>query len=85
MSAVLSAPAPGLTDEQRAQWLAGLTQVAFASDGALPFRDNVDHAHRHGTGYIAEPGGSIRSGEVEEACREHQITLARTSLRLFHH
>jgi phosphoribosylaminoimidazolecarboxamide formyltransferase/IMP cyclohydrolase len=85
MSAALSTPAPGLTDEQRAQWLAGLRQVAFASDGALPFRDNVDQARRHGVGYIAEPGGSIRSSEVEDACREHQITLARTGLRLFHH
>jgi phosphoribosylaminoimidazolecarboxamide formyltransferase/IMP cyclohydrolase len=51
----------------------------------LPFRDNVDHAHRHGVGYICEPGGSIRSSDVEDACREHQITLARTGLRLFHH
>jgi AICAR transformylase/IMP cyclohydrolase PurH len=85
MSAALSAPAPGLTEEQRTHWLAGLRQVAFVSDGALPFRDNVDQAHRHGVGYIAEPGGSIRSGEVEDACREHQITLVRTGLRLFHH
>ncbi|MBA4860858.1 hypothetical protein H1V43_05580 [Streptomyces sp. PSKA54] len=53
--------------------------------GALPFRDNVDHAHRHGVEYIAEPGGSIRSDEVEAACREHRITLARTGFRLFHH
>ncbi|MFJ5643691.1 hypothetical protein [Streptomyces sp. NPDC093223] len=57
----LSAPAPELTDEQRTQWLAGLAEVAFVSDGAWPFRDNVDHAHRHGFAYIAEPGGSIRS------------------------
>ncbi|HEX6686327.1 MAG TPA: phosphoribosylaminoimidazolecarboxamide formyltransferase [Candidatus Limnocylindrales bacterium] len=85
MSTVLSTPAPELTDQQRTQWLRGLTRVAFVSDGALPFRDNVDHAHRHGVGYIAEPGGSIRSGEVEEACREYQIALARTGLRLFHH
>ena len=62
-----------------------LDRVAFASDGALPFRDNVDHAHRHGVRYIAEPGGAGRSAEVEAACREHQITLAHTGLRLFHH
>jgi AICAR transformylase/IMP cyclohydrolase PurH len=85
LASALSAPAPGLTDDQRRQWLTGLSEVAFVSDGALPFRDNVDHARRHGVGYIAEPGGSIRSAEVEDACREHQITLARTSLRLFHH
>lgn len=81
----LSTPAPELTGEMRAQWLQNMKEVAFVSDGALPFRDNIDHAHRHGVRYIAEPGGSIRSTEVEEACREHQITLIRTGLRLFHH
>ncbi|WP_405851709.1 phosphoribosylaminoimidazolecarboxamide formyltransferase [Streptomyces sp. NBC_00090] len=85
LSGALSVPAPDLTDEQRGEWLAELTGVAFASDGALPFRDNVDHAHRHGVTSIAEPGGSIRSTDVEDACREHGITLARTGLRLFHH
>jgi AICAR transformylase/IMP cyclohydrolase PurH len=74
-----------LTAEQRDQWTQRLTGVSFVSDGALPFRDNVDQAHRHGVEYIAEPGGSIRSGDVEAACREHGITLARTGLRLFHH
>ncbi|MFB7824658.1 phosphoribosylaminoimidazolecarboxamide formyltransferase [Streptomyces hydrogenans] len=70
---------------ERAEWLARLTGVSFVSDGSLPFRDNVDHAHRHGVTTIAEPGGSIRSGDVEDACRELGITLARTGLRLFHH
>lgn len=85
MSEALSEPATELTDEERARWLASLAEVAFVSDGALPFRDNVDHAHRHGVAYIAEPGGSIRSTEVEAACEEHRITLVRTGLRLFHH
>jgi AICAR transformylase/IMP cyclohydrolase PurH len=73
-----------LTDEQRTRGLAGLAQVAFVSDGALPFRDNVDHAHRHGVAHIAEPGGSIPCAEVEHVCREHGTALARTGLRLFH-
>jgi phosphoribosylaminoimidazolecarboxamide formyltransferase/IMP cyclohydrolase len=81
----LDIPVPELTEEQRTRWLTGLTEVAFVSDGALPFRDNVDHACRHGVGYIAEPGGSIRSTEVADACREHRITLVHTGLRLFHH
>jgi phosphoribosylaminoimidazolecarboxamide formyltransferase / IMP cyclohydrolase len=59
--------------------------VAFVSDGMIPFRDNVDEAARHGVAWIAEPGGSIRSDEVAEACREHGITLVRTGLRLFQH
>ncbi|MFD1537453.1 phosphoribosylaminoimidazolecarboxamide formyltransferase [Nonomuraea guangzhouensis] len=82
---VLTEPADELTSAQRATWRRRLTGVAFASDGYLPFRDNIDHAHRHGVTYIAEPGGSIRSDEVADACREHGITLAHTSLRLFHH
>jgi AICAR transformylase/IMP cyclohydrolase PurH len=81
----LSAPAEELTARQRAEWVGQLTGVSFVSDGALPFRDNVDHASRHGVTCIAEPGGSIRSPDVEAACREHGITLVRTGLRLFHH
>lgn len=75
-----------LGSEERAAWLGRLAGVAFASDGLLPFRDNVDQAARHGVAAIVEPGGaSVRSTEVEDACREHGIILARTGLRLFHH
>ncbi|MFI7400687.1 phosphoribosylaminoimidazolecarboxamide formyltransferase [Streptomyces sp. NPDC049541] len=85
LSAALSQPVPEFTAGSRAEWTARLKGVAFVSDGALPFRDNVDHAQRHGVDHIAEPGGSIRSAEVEDACREHGIALVRTGLRLFHH
>ena len=71
-------------DEELAELLAQVV-CDIVSDGALPFRDNIDHAQRHGVGHIAEPGGSIRSAEVEDACREHGIALVRTGLRLFHH
>jgi len=64
---------------------AGRGPVAFVSDGALPFIDNVEEAHRHGVRYIAEPGGSIRSGEVREACERLGITLVQTGVRLFRH
>ncbi|MFB7948101.1 phosphoribosylaminoimidazolecarboxamide formyltransferase [Kitasatospora phosalacinea] len=70
---------------ERAAWAARLDGVAFVSDGCLPFRDNVDHARRHGVTAIAEPGGSVRSAEVEAACAEHGIALVHTGLRLFHH
>ncbi|MGW4803521.1 phosphoribosylaminoimidazolecarboxamide formyltransferase [Kitasatospora sp. NPDC004272] len=74
-----------LGPDERARWAAELDGVAFVSDGCLPFRDNVDHARRHGVRAIAEPGGSLRSAEVETACAEHGITLVHTGLRLFHH
>lgn len=85
LSLALAEPGEELTADDRTKWIRRLDGVALASDGALPFRDNVDHAQRHGVRHIAEPGGSIRCDEVEAACREHQITLTRTGLRLFHH
>jgi phosphoribosylaminoimidazolecarboxamide formyltransferase / IMP cyclohydrolase len=71
---------PGLDDRRPV-----LTGVAFVSDGALPFRDNIDECARHGVRHIAEPGGSIRSDDVAEAAKEHGITIVRTGLRLFTH
>lgn len=76
---------PPLTPDERREWLGRLDGVGLASDGALPFRDNVEHARRHGVRYIAEPGGAARSGDVVAACREHGIALARTGIRLFRH
>ncbi|GAA2542618.1 hypothetical protein GCM10010435_08030 [Winogradskya consettensis] len=62
-----------------------LDGVAFVSDGALPFADNVEEAARHGVRYIAEPGGSIRSADVLAECQRTGITLVRTGVRLFRH
>ena len=83
-AAAESAPTP-LTDAERDAWLADQDGVAMVSDGFLPFRDNVDHARKHGVRFIAQPGGSARDAEVEQACREHGIAMARTGVRLFHH
>ncbi|MEV4629923.1 phosphoribosylaminoimidazolecarboxamide formyltransferase [Micromonospora sp. NPDC049523] len=69
----------------RSGWLRQLDQVAFVSDGALPFADNVEQAKRHGVRYIAEPGDSIRSADVLAECQRHGITLVRTGVRLFRH
>jgi phosphoribosylaminoimidazolecarboxamide formyltransferase/IMP cyclohydrolase len=74
-----------LSTADRQAWLARMTDVAMVSDGALPFRDNVDHAWRHGVRFIAEPGGSIRSAEIAEACKGLDIALAWTGIRLFRH
>jgi phosphoribosylaminoimidazolecarboxamide formyltransferase/IMP cyclohydrolase len=81
----LEGPLELLTDGERRDWLARLDGVSLVSDGFIPFRDNVDHAQRHGVRFIAEPGGSTRDDEVEAACREYGIALVHTKLRLFHH
>lgn len=87
VSAVLtSGDLTPLDPAEKAAWTAQLDQVSLVSDGALPFRDNVDHAARHGVRFIAEPGGSIRSRDVDIACRQHNITRIATDVpRLFHH
>ncbi|MCU1344789.1 MAG: cyclohydrolase [Acidimicrobiia bacterium] len=81
----VSAEPQWLTDAERAEWVGQLHGVSLASDGFIPFRDNIDQAVRHGVRYIADPGGSSRTEEVDEACAEHGITLTRTGVRLFHH
>jgi phosphoribosylaminoimidazolecarboxamide formyltransferase/IMP cyclohydrolase len=81
----LCGDAPALQPDERQAWLAELDDVALASDGFIPFRDNVDQAARHGVRYIADPGGSARNDEVEAACAEHAIVLTTTGIRLFLH
>ncbi|MEV7230580.1 hypothetical protein AB0M79_26690 [Polymorphospora sp. NPDC051019] len=62
-----------------------LQRVSLASDGALPFEDNITEAARFGVRHIAEPGGSTRSDAVAAAAHQHGITVTRTGLRLFRH
>ncbi|MEX0790597.1 MAG: phosphoribosylaminoimidazolecarboxamide formyltransferase [Actinomycetota bacterium] len=69
----------------RQAWGEQLDEVTLASDGFIPFRDNVDYASRYGVRYIVEPGGSLRTPEVAAACREVGIALVHTGIRLFHH
>jgi phosphoribosylaminoimidazolecarboxamide formyltransferase/IMP cyclohydrolase len=75
--------AEGVAD--RAAWLRTLDRVAFVSDGALPFADNVEEAARHGVRYVAEPGDSIRSAAVRQECERRGIIHVQTGIRLFRH
>lgn len=81
----LEAPAEPLTEADKAAFLRTIGGVSLVSDGFIPFRDNVDHARKHGVSFIAEPGGSARDADIEAACKEYGIALVYTNLRLFHH
>ena len=81
----LSDDTPALQRDEQQGWLHQLDDVAIASDGYIPFRDNIDQAARHGVRYVADPGGSSRNHEVETACAEHDIVLTTTGIRLFLH
>jgi phosphoribosylaminoimidazolecarboxamide formyltransferase / IMP cyclohydrolase len=85
LAAALETPAEPLTDGEKRAFLETMSGVSLTSDGFIPFRDNVDHASKHGVRFIAEPGGSSRDAEVEAACGEYGMTLVYTGVRLFHH
>ncbi|HEX2178167.1 MAG TPA: phosphoribosylaminoimidazolecarboxamide formyltransferase [Actinomycetota bacterium] len=76
---------PDLSAGARAEWVGKLEGLTLASDGFIPFRDNIDYAGRYGVRYVVEPGGSMRSEDVAAACDELGMTLVHTGIRLFHH
>jgi len=74
-----------LTADEKAEWMKRLSGVSLTSDAFFPFRDNIDHAARHGVSFVAQPGGSNRDDEVTQACAEYGIAMVHTGVRLFHH
>jgi phosphoribosylaminoimidazolecarboxamide formyltransferase/IMP cyclohydrolase len=85
LAEALAEPLALLSPEDKAGWIRELDGVSLVSDGFIPFRDNIDHAAKHGVRYVAQPGGSTRDAEIRAACEEYGITLVHTGLRLFHH
>ena len=77
-------PAPFTPAEQRA-YLDSVSGVALGSDAFFPFFDNIERAYKSGVKYIAEPGGSIRDDLVIDCCDRHDMVMAFTGMRLFHH
>lgn len=57
----------------------------LASDAFFPFRDSIDLAAKYGVRWVIQPGGSMRDAEVEQAAREHGITMVLTGKRHFKH
>ena len=58
---------------------------SLASDAFFPFRDSIDAVGKTGIKTIIQPGGSIRDGEVIEACNEYDISMVFTNTRCFKH
>ncbi len=77
-------PTPFTKEEKRA-YLDSISGVSVGSDAFFPFGDNVERAAKSGVSYIAQPGGSIRDDNVIDTCNAHNITMAFTGMRLFHH
>ena len=73
------------TREEKAAYLASIKGVSLGSDAFFPFSDNIERAYRSGVSYVAEPGGSVRDDLVIEAADSHNMVMAFTGMRLFHH
>lgn len=57
----------------------------LASDAFFPKADAIEQAHKAGIKAIIQPGGSIRDGEVIEACDKYGISMVFTGVRHFKH
>lgn len=73
------------TREEKRAWLDKNTGVSLGSDAFFPFGDNIERAFKSGVSYVAEPGGSIRDDNVIDTCNKHNMAMAFTGVRLFHH
>lgn len=74
-----------LSDNERRDWISKLTGVSLGSDAFFPFYDNLERAYKSGVKYVAQPGGSIRDGEVIRKADELGMLMVFTGIRLFHH
>lgn len=73
------------TKEEQAAYLKTISGVSLGSDAFFPFSDNIERAFKSGVSYVAEPGGSVRDDLVIEAANAHNMVMAFTGMRLFHH
>ena len=74
-----------LTEAEKKDWIARQSGVTVGSDAFFPFGDNVERAFKSGVKYIAQPGGSIRDDHVIATADKHNMVMAFTGIRLFHH
>ena len=74
-----------LTEAEKKEWIARQSGVTVGSDAFFPFGDNVERAFKSGAKYIAQPGGSIRDDQVIATADKHDMVMAFTGMRLFHH
>ncbi|MGH7513085.1 MAG: bifunctional phosphoribosylaminoimidazolecarboxamide formyltransferase/IMP cyclohydrolase [Gemmatimonadales bacterium] len=59
--------------------------TVLASDGFLPFADNIELAAAAGITAVIQPGGSVRDAEVVETANRHGLAMVMTGRRQFRH
>jgi phosphoribosylaminoimidazolecarboxamide formyltransferase/IMP cyclohydrolase len=74
-----------LSKSEKQEWLKRLTDVSYASDAFLPFRDNIDRAAQSGVKYVVQTGNSLRDEQVTQAANEYGMVMTHSGIRVFHH
>lgn len=82
---LLAEPPQPFTPQEKQEWLAKFDGICLASDGFIPFRDNLDRAARSNVRYVIQPGGSTRDETIITAADQYQMVMIFTNLRLFYH
>ena len=60
-------------------------KLVLASDGFLPFEDNIEECMKYNIKYIIQPGGSIKDKDILNMCILNNIKMIKTGHRLFLH
>ena len=81
---VRNLPEP-LTNSECIDWLSKFEGIGLCSDAYIPFRDNIDRAHKNHVEYVVQTGGSKRDNLVIEAAEQYGMTMINTGVRLFLH
>lgn len=81
---LVSPPEP-IGAAERTEWITQFEGVCLSSDAYIPFRDNIDRAHRSHVQYVAQAGSSLRDDQVTEAADGYGMVMVHTGLRCFLH
>lgn len=81
----LVSPPVNLSEETKKDFLQNYKELSLASDGLIPFRDNIDIAYNNGVKYVIQPGCSNRDEEIIKACDDYGMVMIFTGIREFHH
>ena len=84
LAGLVEKPEP-ISQSEKIEWVRGFDGVCLSSDAYIPFRDNLDRAHRSNIKFVAQTGGSLRDDEVTEAADQYGMVMVHTGLRCFLH
>ena len=78
-------PQMRISSEMKTETKDRMNGISMASDGFIPFIDNILFAKQYGVKYIVQPGGSVQDKNVIQCCNENDIAMAVTGVRQFFH